>query len=73
MNRNESSPDTYGFINLSNAEHKKAKYVTVDQENGCIYIDIPVTEWKDANGGVVQGEPSVPQSGKYLRILSVSS
>ena len=52
----QSGPDTYGFIELSNAEHKKSKYLTVDQENGCTYIDIPVTEWKNADGTNAAGE-----------------
>ena len=46
----DSGGDTYGFIKLSNAVHKKAEYMTVDQENGCTYIDIPITEWKNAEG-----------------------
>ena len=52
----DTGSDTYGFIKLSNAEHKKAKYITVDEENGCIYIDIPITEWKNENGEIIPSE-----------------
>ncbi len=52
----ESSDDTYGFVKLSDAAYKNARYMTIDEENGCTYIDIPITEWKDASGNVLENE-----------------
>ena len=47
----ETGDDTYAYVSLSNDEYKKAEYITVDEDNGYTYIDIPITEWKNKNGG----------------------
>nr|MCR5297341.1 DUF5979 domain-containing protein [Clostridiales bacterium] len=50
----QSSQDTYGWVRVDNANFKKSPYMTV--ENGHTYIDVPVTEWKNANGDIINGE-----------------
>ncbi|MBO7382725.1 MAG: hypothetical protein J6U03_05080, partial [Muribaculaceae bacterium] len=46
----QSGPDTYAWVPVNNADYKKPERMNVDTQNGCTYIDIPITVWKNAEG-----------------------
>lgn len=46
----QSGPDTYAWVPVNNANYKNPEHMSVDTQNGCTYIDIPITVWKDAEG-----------------------
>jgi len=52
----QSGEDTYGWEKIDNANYKKAPYMTVDTQAGCTYIDVPITNWKNGQGDIIDGE-----------------
>ena len=52
----QSGSDTYGWVNVSEDAEEYLEHADVHENEGFTYIDIPVTEWKDAQGNTLDGE-----------------
>ena len=54
--KHQSGQDTYGWEKIDNANFKKSPNMTVDTDAGCTYIDVPISQWKDGQGNIINGE-----------------